>query len=75
MTEPGEHERQPWRLVGMVLSLGIAFVAAIAIGAGIGWWLDRKLGTAPVLLLVFIILGFTAGLLELYRELKKLAKW
>ena len=75
MSSPTEPEQQPWRMVGVVLSLGFGFVAAVAVGAAIGWWLDKKLGTAPVLVLLCAMLGFVAGLLELYRQLKKLAKW
>jgi ATP synthase protein I len=39
------------------LELGIA----VAIGALFGGWLDGKLGTAPWLLIVFLILGVIAG--------------
>ncbi|MBI4462372.1 MAG: AtpZ/AtpI family protein [Acidobacteria bacterium] len=70
-----QQEHSPWRLVGLVLSMGVGFVAAVAVGAGIGWWLDKKLDTAPAFLVIFLILGFIAGLFELYYEMKKLAKW
>lgn len=39
------------------LELGIS----VAIGALFGAWLDGKLGTAPWLLMVFLILGVIAG--------------
>jgi ATP synthase protein I len=39
------------------LELGIS----VAIGALFGGWLDGKLGTAPWLLIVFLILGVIAG--------------
>jgi len=39
------------------LELGIS----VAIGALFGNWLDGKLGTAPWLLIVFLILGVIAG--------------
>jgi ATP synthase protein I len=39
------------------LELGIS----VAIGALFGAWLDGKLGTAPWMLIVFLILGVIAG--------------
>jgi ATP synthase protein I len=39
------------------LELGIS----VAVGALFGGWLDGKLGTAPWLLIVFLILGVIAG--------------
>ena len=54
-------------------ALGIAFriatdlVAAIAVGAGIGWALDRWLDTKPWFLLVFFLLGAAAGVMNVIR--------
>jgi len=42
-------------------------MGTFAAGAVIGWLLDRWLGTKPWLILVFFILGFAAGLLNVYR--------
>ena len=42
-------------------SLGLEMGVAVAIGAGIGYALDRWLGTAPWLLLVFLLFGIAAG--------------
>ena len=39
------------------LELGIS----VAIGALFGGWLDGKLGTAPWMLLVFLVIGLAAG--------------
>jgi ATP synthase protein I len=42
-------------------SLGLEMGVAVAIGAGIGYALDRALGTKPWLLLVFLLFGIAAG--------------
>jgi ATP synthase protein I len=42
-------------------SLGLEMGICIAVGAGIGYLLDAKLGTRPWLLLVFILFGVAAG--------------
>jgi ATP synthase protein I len=43
------------------------FVAGIIVGAGIGWFFDRGLGTKPFGLIGFLLLGFGAGVLNVLR--------
>ena len=43
------------------------FVAGIIAGAGIGWLFDRLLGTSPGGLIVFLMLGFAAGIFNVLR--------
>ena len=42
-------------------SAGLELGIAVAIGALFGRWLDGKLGTAPWMMIVFLILGLVAG--------------
>jgi ATP synthase protein I len=42
-------------------------VAGVIVGAGIGWLLDRWLGISPWGLIVFLLLGFAAGVLNVMR--------
>jgi ATP synthase protein I len=39
----------------------------VLVGAGLGWLLDRWLGTKPWGLIVFLLLGFAAGVLNVMR--------
>ena len=48
------HANQAWRMV-------IELVAGLALGFGVGYGLDRLLGTTPIMLVIFIFLGFAAG--------------
>jgi ATP synthase protein I len=41
------------------------------VGGFIGWALDRILGTKPWLLVLFVALGFAAGLLNVIRAAQK----
>ncbi|MGH6813822.1 MAG: AtpZ/AtpI family protein [Methylocella sp.] len=43
------------------------FVAAVFVGAVIGWWIDRAAGTTPVFLVVFLLMGAAAGFWNVYR--------
>ena len=47
--------------------LSTELVAGVLVGAGLGWLLDRWLGTTPWGLMVFLLLGFAAGVLNVMR--------
>lgn len=50
------------------LRLGSEFIAAILVGAGIGYLLDLWLKTGPWLMLVMLLVGFAAGVLNVVRS-------
>ena len=43
------------------------FVAGILVGGFLGWAMDQLLGTLPLGLIVFTLLGFAAGILNMAR--------
>ncbi len=47
--------------------LSTELVAAVLVGAAIGWLIDRGLGIAPWGMIVFLLLGFAAGVLNVMR--------
>ena len=47
--------------------LSTELVAGVIVGAVIGWVLDRLLGISPWGLIVFLLLGFVAGVLNVMR--------
>ena len=47
--------------------LSTELVAGVLLGAGIGWLIDRGLGISPWGLIVFLLLGFVAGVLNVMR--------
>ncbi|MDD3926800.1 MAG: AtpZ/AtpI family protein [bacterium] len=47
-------------------SVGIAMVLSTVIGFGIGYMLDRRLGTEPWLTILFTIIGMIAGIINLF---------
>src|ERR1700746_1178920 len=48
--------------------LSSELVAGVVVGAGIGWVIDRLLGLSPWVPLVFLLLGFAAGVLNVMRS-------
>jgi len=53
--------------MGIALRVGVEMVSALLVGVAIGWALDRWLGTRPILLAVFVLLGGAAGVLNVWR--------
>ena len=47
--------------------LSTELVAGVLVGAVIGWLIDRWLGISPWGLIVFLLLGFAAGVLNVMR--------
>lgn len=50
------------------LKLSSEFIAGVVVGAGLGWFIDSVAGTSPFGLIVFLLLGFGAGILNVLRE-------
>jgi ATP synthase protein I len=53
---------------GQALKLSSEFIAGVVVGAGVGWIIDRQAGTSPWGLIVFLLLGFGAGVLNVLRS-------
>jgi ATP synthase protein I len=64
-----DEEPSVLRQLARLSTVGVALVAATAIGLAIGYGLDRWLGTSPWLTMVFTLLGIVAGFLNLFRDL------
>jgi F0F1-type ATP synthase assembly protein I len=62
--------RYPW--LPMLSLMGMGFYIAIAIIAGIlgGHWLDEKMNTNPLWLIIGLILGVAVAVLGVYNMLK-----
>jgi ATP synthase protein I len=48
--------------------LSSELVAGVLVGAGLGWLIDRLLGISPWGFIVFLLLGFVAGVLNVMRS-------
>lgn len=50
------------------LRLSSEFIAGVVVGAALGWFVDEMAGTTPWGLIVFLLLGFGAGILNVLRS-------
>lgn len=64
--EPGRRDRGFWMKYGEYSQLAFALPAATFVGYGIGYLLDKWLGTS-FLQIVFLVIGIAAGLIQVVR--------
>jgi F0F1-type ATP synthase assembly protein I len=57
----------PYKHVADYSSVGIMFPASIAVGLGIGYFLDNTFDTSPYLLIIFTLYGIGAGFWNLFK--------
>ncbi|WP_235974984.1 AtpZ/AtpI family protein [Stappia albiluteola] len=69
----GRRRESDARGFALAMRLSTEFVAGVLVGGGIGWLFDAGLGTSPWGLIVFLLLGFVAGVLNVLRSAGKLA--
>ena len=50
------------------IRLSSELIAGVAVGALIGWGIDRVLSTSPWGMIVFVLLGFIAGVVNVIRS-------
>lgn len=67
--DAGQPSAASSKAVGM--RIGIDLFSGVVFGVVVGLALDRWLGTAPWLMIVFIVLGTAAGILNVIRTAKE----
>jgi ATP synthase protein I len=58
--------------MGLGFRIGIELVVGLAVGGGVGYLIDRWLGSTPWLTIVFFFLGAGAGVMNVYRTVNGL---
>lgn len=66
--DPGKEEKER-SSYAMAFRVSTDFIAAILVGGALGWFLDSVAGTTPFGLIVLLLLGFAAGVLNVMRTL------
>jgi ATP synthase protein I len=64
----GEDTSSWYRLAG----IGFEFIVAVGLFGGLGFWLDRTLGTGPWLMVSGFGLGFATGLFLMVRAANRM---
>lgn len=61
----------PQSAYGAAFKFAAELIVGVVVGGGLGWALDQQFGTAPWLMIVLVILGFAAGLLNVFRAARE----
>ncbi len=61
--------------VAYAFRLTTEMAAALLVGFGIGWLIDGWLGIGPWGMLLFLFVGFVAGILNAYRTARRVANF
>lgn len=71
--QPSGDPKSRGAALGQAFRILTELVVGVVVGGGIGWFLDRQLGTGgPWFLFVFLILGFTAGMSNVVRTARRM---
>ena len=68
------NKKQNSSSIGAAFKLSTELVAAVAVGAIIGFILDNTFGTKPWLIIIFFFIGVIAGIINVIRSAKKMQK-
>ena len=60
--------------LGKALKISTELVAAVVVGATIGFLLDNWFDTKPLLVICFFFIGVAAGILSVFKSAKKMHK-
>ena len=53
------------------LKISAELIGGVVVGGGLGWLLDKWLGTFPGLFILFFLLGSAAGMLNIVRQAQR----
>jgi ATP synthase protein I len=67
-SESGAQGRSDPSGLARALRLSAELIGGVIVGTGIGWMLDRLLGTSPWGFIVFLLLGFAGGVFTVMRS-------
>jgi ATP synthase protein I len=59
--------------MAQAVKLSSEFIAGVVVGAALGWGIDQVAGTSPFGMIVFLLLGFCAGVLNVLRTIGAVA--
>jgi ATP synthase protein I len=72
--QPQEPRRANASMLGLAWRLTIEMLAGIGVGGFVGWWMDKVLGTEPIFMLVLLVLGMGAGLMNSVRTVNEMRR-
>ncbi|MCK4764426.1 MAG: AtpZ/AtpI family protein [Candidatus Aminicenantes bacterium] len=69
-----EQKQEDKKKLAAYSTIGLMFPTSIAVGLGMGYFLDELFKTSPILLIVFTLYGIAAGFRNLFKVTKQHGK-
>lgn len=69
---PVQDQRARGAAMGEAFKIVAELMVGVVLGGAAGWFLDRQFGTAPWLLVLFLMLGFGGGLSNVIRTARRM---
>jgi len=69
-----DNQRDIWRAAAVLGSIGMIMALSVFVGFGLGYALDRWLGTLPWISLAGLIMGVIAGFREAIHIIRRFAR-
>lgn len=66
-----EREKGRYKMLASLASMGFAMAISTLLGLALGLYLDKVFGTAPWLMILFLLLGVIGGFRSIYVTIKK----
>jgi len=61
-------DNPPANSLSTAASAGVEFAGVVIVAVAIGWWLDRRFNSSPVLLLLLALVSMAGGLYRMIRK-------
>lgn len=62
-----DSDKSALKNIALISQVGISMAAPILLGVFIGQWIDKKVGTEGIFMLIFIFLGVGGGFMNLFK--------
>ena len=62
------------RIIGATAGVGMEFIVTVLLPGALGYWLDRKFGSSPWLMIALGVVGFAVGLYRMLLAAKSAMK-
>ena len=72
--QPETERRSNASMLGLAWRLTIEMLAGIGVGGFIGWWMDKVFATKPIFMLLMLVLGMGAGLMNSVRTVSEMRR-
>lgn len=67
---PKNSNKNPYKAMALMSAISAQLVGSILVGIFLGKWIDAKLGTLPLFLLVGLFVGLATGIYSMLRLIK-----